>query len=860
VDHGPSCGSEIFLSAAIYRDQAMKGVEMNRISRGILFLTVLALPLWVGSCGDDNKNPSTPVEADLTVLSITWTPSNPEADQAITVSITVKNDGDADAAVSSTRLKVNGTASCEAIVTPAIAKGQQATVTCEIGGRAAGTHTLEANADIAGLIDESDEANNTRTASMTVTAPPAPDLIVESITFTPSPPVTSEPIIAHIVVHNQGTATAVATITSSDADAVSRCAEILTTTLPPGESVTVDCDLGELAAGAHAAAACADAGSAVAESDETNNCLSVGFTVNPPNTPDLIVESVTFTPAQPAAGEAVTAHAIVRNQGTGAATATVTSTEVDGAPACPTIATDAIPVDQTVTIDCALGSLTAGTHPIRVCADAGSLLNESSEENNCIVVNLEVSATAQPDLIVQEITFTPDPPVGNQEITAHIVVKNQGGAAAAASTTRTELDSQSVCEFATPGLAAGGTTTVDCALGVIGTGSHTVRACADVAAAVAESDETNNCTERSFEIAAAQADLVIDGVVFLPSSPNQGQPVSAQVTVRNAGGTLAAGSKTQVQLDGTTVCAEIATSSLPAGSSVQVTCNLGTPSVGSHTVEACADIATEVTEADETNNCASESFDVTAATNFPAFPIPDVSTCVDFQSADENALAAQQMVQLNLSLVSALASLGNVFLLPLEGAEWTDQGGGCWTWNYDDQQGCTGVYRVCQTVSGWEWTLTLNGTCGEPGDPPYVDWVAFRSTMENAEGTVGTFRIYAVNTTTVEGSWTWNVAADGRAGTWSFYDGDVSSGGTLNYTIAWAKNPDNSQDTTWIIPDSSKSETHVSEDCRSGYYKQYMWLGEPPAWVLQNEITWADGQGSNITYDESGQVIDEVTW
>lgn len=940
---------------------------MKRRLWGLAALLVMTLPLLMASCGGDDNNTTGPTKADLVVQSVSWNPTNPQANQPITVSITVKNEGNTDAAASSTRLTVDGTATCAAIVTPAIAKGAQTTVTCDIGGRAAATYTLVATADVATLIDEDDEANNSRTVNMTVVPPPAPDLIIQAITFTPDPPLSNAPVTAHIQVKNQGAAAAQATITSSALDSNPACTSISTTSIDAGQTVIVLCDLGTLAAGNHTAGATADAGAAIAEADETNNSLSVNFAVNEPPTYDLVIDTITFVPSQPVSGEAVTARIVVKNEGNATAAASVTSTRVDGSVQCGNIATGTIAAGGSVTVECALGPKTTGTYSIQACADAGSTIAESNEDNNCQTVSLTVSEPpAEADLVIDEISFTPSAPINGQAVTAHIVVKNRGGADAAATGTLTKLNGTNICDLATIALAAGASTTVDCALGNLSTGAYTVRACADNGSGVTESDETNNCLEQSLDVLPTQADLiveeisftpaspqdgqavtahivvrnqggttaaatttltelggttqcttatmslspgwsatidcalgtlsagsytvracadngsavtesdetnncsdvtlevaaqgtnlVIDDISFIPPSPPQGQMVSAQVTVRNAGGTLAAGSKTRVRVDGVTTCSEVATSPIPAGGTIIVNCSLGTPSAGEHSVEACADINGEITESDETDNCAMETLTVTAAQNFPTFPVPDVSTCVDFQSTDPNALGAQQTVQMQLSLVSTLSSLGTYWFLPLEGAEWTDQGGGCWSYDYS-AGGCDWSYRVCEAGSGWEWTLTVNGTCDQTS---YSNWVAFRATMANADGTTGTMKYYDENSTTVAGSWTWAVAADGKSGTWSFYDGDVDSGGTLSNQISWAKNPDNSQDTTWIIPDSVKSETHVTADCRSGYYKQYMWTGTPEDWHLYEQITWENGTGSNRYYDtETGEVSSEETW
>jgi len=71
-------------------------------------------------------------------------------------------------------------------------------------------------------------------------------------------------------------------------------------------------------AGTHTIVANVDDVNRIAESNEGNNTLSASMTVAASGgPPDLIVTAVTWTPATPTAGQAVTFSATIKNQGTG---------------------------------------------------------------------------------------------------------------------------------------------------------------------------------------------------------------------------------------------------------------------------------------------------------------------------------------------------------------------------------------------------------------------------------------------------------------------------------------------------------------------------------------------------------------
>lgn len=233
----------------------------------------------------------------------------------------------------------------------------------------------------------------------------------------------------------------------------------------------------------------------------------------------------------------------------------------------------------------------------------------------------------------------------------------------------------------------------------------------------------------------------------------------------------------------------------------------------------------------------------------------DFTTDVDFGSDDPSAAAAEGLVQTQLTVAQGISSLGRIYTTPLNSADWTDASGNCWTWTYS-HAACTWTYAICEITDGYEWTLTLNGDCG---DGLYDNWVAIRGTT-NADGTSGSFRVYADGSTEVAGAWTWTTAADGKSGSCTFYEGDIDPQ-NICATLEWAENDDGSEDITWIVPEELKWVTHVNASGNAGSMHIYDWDDDADEWWLTCKIIWnSDGTGLMTYYDEDGNITTGETW
>jgi hypothetical protein len=110
-----------------------------------------------------------PPRADLRVTNITTSNNRAREGDKVTVTATVKNDGDADAGPSMTEFRLDNTTILGQVATLGIAAGQVRDVSVQWDTRAVqGEHTLYATADAGLAVAESNEQNNSLTLTVTV--------------------------------------------------------------------------------------------------------------------------------------------------------------------------------------------------------------------------------------------------------------------------------------------------------------------------------------------------------------------------------------------------------------------------------------------------------------------------------------------------------------------------------------------------------------------------------------------------------------------------------------------------------------------------------------------------------------------
>ena len=106
---------------------------------------------------------------DLSVQSVTFTPSNPTIGQSLTFTIIVRNSGTASAG--QFRVRLQGSASSRQTYITSLASGASRTITLSLP-LTTSPETFIVTADDFGQVSESNESNNTRTTTATATAVP----------------------------------------------------------------------------------------------------------------------------------------------------------------------------------------------------------------------------------------------------------------------------------------------------------------------------------------------------------------------------------------------------------------------------------------------------------------------------------------------------------------------------------------------------------------------------------------------------------------------------------------------------------------------------------------------------------------
>ncbi len=583
-----------------------------------------------------------PAEApDLVVESAGVSGSSLDTGQSFTLSATVRNRGDAAAAATTLRWYRSADA--------AISSADAAAGTDAVSGLAASATSAEsialsapANAGayyygacVDAVAGESDTANNcSGGVRVTVSEPPAPDLVVESAVSASSLD-TGQSFTLSATVRNQGDGAAAATtlrwyrsadaaISSADAAAGTDAVSGLAASASSAESVALSAPA---SVGVYYYGACVDA--VAGESDGANNCSGgVKVTVSePPEGPDLVVESAGVSASSLDTGQSFTLSATVRNRGGTVAAATTLrwyrSTDAAISTADTAAGTDAVSglaASASSAESVALSApASAGVYYYGACVDA--VAGESDGANNCSGgVKVTVSEPPDgPDLVVESAGVTASALDTGQSFTLSATVRNQGDAAAAATTLRWYRSADAGISTAdtaagtdaVSGLAASASSAESVALSApASAGVYYYGACVDAVAG--ESDGANNCSG-GVKVTVSEPpdgpDLVVESAGVTASALDTGQSFTLSATVRNRGDAAAAAttlrwyrSADAAISSADTAAGTDAVSGLAASASSAESVALSAPaSAGVYYYGACVDAVAG--ESDGANNC-----------------------------------------------------------------------------------------------------------------------------------------------------------------------------------------------------------------------------------------------------------------
>jgi hypothetical protein len=398
----PSCSSGVNVSSSTGR--SFTGLKANTV-----------YTISVCSYNDEDTLSSSvsasvatlPLPPDLVITSFTAATSSPGVNLPSNFFVTVKNQGQVTANnfnvslynyLNSAPTPGTDTSGTPVVVVPvaSLAGGQSITVTLTTYFGQTGTKKVWALADSSAVISESNESNNAAGPLNVTAVIPKAELFISSLVPVTSPLAVSKPISFNITVKNTGLLSANNFRVSlynnlSVAPTKSTTASKYTTisSLAAGTTTVVTLTTSYGTVGSKKTWAYVDTGSAVAESNESNN-IAGPLTVNIINPkPDLAISSVGASTKTPFAQQAVNFTITVRNQGTLAANnfkvalynhSTTKPTASTAANASVIIPSLAAGQSTTVTLTTAYG--VKGTKSSWVLVDSSNVVSESSETNN----------------------------------------------------------------------------------------------------------------------------------------------------------------------------------------------------------------------------------------------------------------------------------------------------------------------------------------------------------------------------------------------------------------------------------------------------------------------------------------------
>jgi subtilase family serine protease len=553
-----------------------------------IYLLCLAFVLGIAAASLPCRVAAADAGPDLTVPEISFSPNNPAIGDTVTVTVTVENQGTSACGASSLAGYADSTLIATVPVGP-LEAGQAATVvfTWQAGP---GTHNIKAVADAGGTIAESNENNNTRTFTLTSVAP---DLAVQSITWTPASPSKGDSVVFNVVIRNQGSLRSPLTNVTLYIDGNTRGTENVYG-IDPGGSTTIPYNW-IAQTGQHVLRAAVDENNRIVEGDETNNEKTVTFNAQQP---DLTVLSIDWTPQNPSPDDEVTFNIMVKNQGSGRADSSLLAYYIDQTYQS---------LLQLVTLEAGASANVSftwhalpGEHEIKAAVDFPGNIAESDETNNEGAVTF---STLAPDLIVKDITWDPEVVAVGDNVTFTAVVKNQGSGKA--------LDSRAICYIDGQFQGFLNYDAIDSGEEASATlewkateGPHTISVVADDDNKLAESNEENNKLNKTMPV--IPADLTINSITWSPEDPSVGDTVTFTVNITNQGSGRASSFYVahyvdDVQLNSTSL------TGLDAGASVNDTYNWKVEN-GVHVFRAVVDASSIVAESNENNNESSVKF------------------------------------------------------------------------------------------------------------------------------------------------------------------------------------------------------------------------------------------------------------
>ncbi|MFC1953368.1 CARDB domain-containing protein [Chloroflexota bacterium] len=424
------------------------------------------------------------LDPDLIIQTITWSPVNPLVGTNVTFTVTIMNQGDGKAINPLVAFHVDDER-LDSKSLGVLASGETSDTTF-IWLAQPESHDIELIVDPGNSILESNENNNKKTADVPGIFP---DLSIANITWTPAEPSVGETVTFSVSIVNQGRIFASSTTYSyyvGSQDSGNKKAPSVA-----ANSSIIDTFTWVARGGTNLVRVVLDTTNKIAEENESNNEMIVTFSGT--KLPDLAIQNLSWSPANPLVGETMTFLVTIKNEGMGhsgstQATYYIDDIQLESAKINPIAPNSTQNTTFTWTVQ-------EGHHTIKVVANTNMLISESNEENNEKTVIYPVP----PDLIIRDIALSPEEPTKGDNVTFIVTITNQGIGATEKCSIGYYIDDDYL-GYSEAEVLTSGITDNSSFVWVATSGSHTLKAIVDTFGTVIESNEENNEIIRLFSI------------------------------------------------------------------------------------------------------------------------------------------------------------------------------------------------------------------------------------------------------------------------------------------------------------------------------------------------------------------------
>ncbi len=449
------------------------------------------------------------IYADLTVTALTPNASTFEAGSPVSITATVKNQGLRSAGGFYVSL-TSADLSTQTKYVSALAAGSSSNVTFSYtAGQYAADKTIAitATADSTDAIAESNESNNTRSASFKVLKMKQPDLIVSALSSNKTEYTPGETITISATVRNQGESAAGGFyVALSSFDLTTQTKYV--SSLAAGGTTTVTFTYTAptfTSTKTVTVMATADSTGIVAESNESNNTRSAAFSVL--SLPDLTITALAGDKSLYEAGDTVTVSATVKNIGpTSAGATTVRLTVPNIGTFSTSLSALGVGASRTVTFTfTAPTALSPQSITVTAYADPDNRIAESNESNNSRTAVVSIKAL-RPDVEIVDSTITGW--YAGKEVTVSATVRNN--TAQPVPSVAIRLTIGSVASTESIPIPGNGNNLAVFRITVPAAGNYTVKITADPDGSLGETDESNNVLTKDIQVMNVPASTVAD--------------------------------------------------------------------------------------------------------------------------------------------------------------------------------------------------------------------------------------------------------------------------------------------------------------------------------------------------------------